>query len=220
MEILTNFNVLPQHVNLIKDIFNEYIEEFAHALEPPTEKQLEQYNEEEQDLILQQAESYNNLTKSQLKNLIKYCQMTIEEMDGYIHYKKSKVVRKRRLQTPERKVRDLKYLKEFEELKLQSVSPVTIIGASELWLYNTKNRKIQYYVVDKFSRCFTVKGTTLIGYNSNNSKQKTLRKPEEFFKEFKKAGKPDKRKLFNELKTTPIGVNGRFNKNLIILKAT
>ncbi|SVC82561.1 uncharacterized protein METZ01_LOCUS335415, partial [marine metagenome] len=91
MEILTNFNVLPQHVNLIKDIFNEYIEEFAHALETPTEKELKQYNEEEQDLILQQAESYNHLTKPQLKNLIKYCQMIIEEMDGYIHYKKSKV---------------------------------------------------------------------------------------------------------------------------------
>lgn len=220
MEILTNFNVLPQHVTLIKHIFNGYIEEFSQALDIPTKKELEQYNEEEQDLILQQAEAYSNFTKPQLKNLIKYCQMIIEEMDGYIHYKKSKVVRRRKTQTPERKVRDLKYLKEFEELNLQSVSPVAVIGASEVWLYNTKNRKIQYYVVDKFSRYFTVKGTTLIGYNSNNSKQKTLRKPEEFFAAFKKAGKPDRRNLFKELKTTPTGVNGRFNKNLIILKAT
>tara|TARA_R110000824_G_scaffold78370_3_gene197838 strand:+ start:3483 stop:4664 length:1182 start_codon:yes stop_codon:yes gene_type:complete len=220
IEILTRFNILPQHVNLIKHIFNEYIEEFSHALEIPTEKELKQYDEVEQDLILQQVESYSHLTKPQLKNLIKYCQKIIEEMDGYIHYKKSKVVRRRRSQTPERKVRDLKYLKEFKELNLESVSPVAIIGASEVWLYNTKNRKIQYYVVDKFSRSFTVKGTTLIGYNSNNSKQKTLRKPEEFFVAFKKAGKPDRRNLFTELKTTPIGVNGRFNKNLIILKAT
>jgi hypothetical protein len=34
------------------------------------------------------------------------------------------------------------------------------------------------------------------------------------------SGKPDSRKLFDKLKTTGTAVNGRFNENLIIIKAT
>ena len=50
------------------------------------------------------------------------------------------------------------------------------------------------------------------------SKQKTLRKPAETLKEFKNAGKVQLRKFMDDIKTTDIKLNGRFNSDTIILK--
>ena len=65
-----------------------------------------------------------------------------------------------------------------------------------------------------------VKGTSILGFDTNKSAQKTLRKPEETIKQLRMSGKPDSRKLFDGLKTKATAVNGRFNENLIIIKAT
>ena len=111
-------------------------------------------------------------------------------------------------------------LRRFDELKLETVEPTRILQAGELYVYNTKNRKLQYYVADDYSKVFSVKGTSILGYDTSKSSQKTLRKPAEFLKELRGAGKPDSRKLFTDLKTTGTAVNGRFNEHLIIIKAS
>jgi hypothetical protein len=65
----------------------------------------------------------------------------------------------------------------------------------------------------------TVKGNTLIGYDETKSVQKTLRKPEETLKEFKSAGKIKLRKFLEEINTTETVLSGRFNTDIVILKA-
>ena len=98
-----------------------------------------------------------------------------------------------------------------------SVNPLELVGATEVWVYNIKTRKLGKYVADT-AATIQVKGTTLLFYNETASIQKTLRKPDETLKAFKKAGKVQLRKFMDEIKTTDIKLNGRLNSDTIILK--
>ena len=123
-------------------------------------------------------------------------------------------------------VEKIKYLKTDDKYKLASVAPEEIIGCNELWVFNVKTRKLGKYVAKNIDpkgmaregTGLSVKGTTIQGYNENESIQKTVRKPEETLKEFKSAGKVKLRKFLDEIKTTDIKLNGRLNTDTIILK--
>jgi hypothetical protein len=97
------------------------------------------------------------------------------------------------------------------------VNPTDIIGAGELWVYNTKNRKLGRYVAAEFNT-LGVKGTSLTGFDEFKSIQKTIRKPEEKLKEFKAAGKVQLRKFLDDINATDTKMNGRLNEETILLK--
>jgi hypothetical protein len=111
---------------------------------------------------------------------------------------------------------------------LASINPIDIVGASELWVFNIKTRKLGKYVADNIDPTgqaragsgFNVKGTTIIGFNEELSIQKTLRKPEVQLKEFKAAGKVALRKFMEEIATTDTKLNGRINADTVLLKVS
>jgi hypothetical protein len=113
----------------------------------------------------------------------------------------------------------MKYLKEDNVLKLVSINPVDIIGAQELWVYNVKTRKMFKYVADDTFGPLSVKGTSILGYDTVKSQGKTVRKPEQKLLEFMKAGKVQLRKFLDEIKAVSIPANGRINKDILLLKA-
>ena len=205
-QFLAERNILAQHVNIIKEQWTTQKREIEDAVAGV-----------DADL----SEGYSCWTKTQQKNMIKYCALIIAELDAYHQSKKAKVgIRKKKPVPPEKQVRKLKLMRKFAEFKLETVEPTKILKSSEMYVYNTKNRKLQYYVADEYAKVFTVKGTSILGFDTSKSFQKTLRKPQEVLKELRMSGKPDSRKLFDKLKTTATAVNGRFNENLIIIKAT
>jgi hypothetical protein len=104
---------------------------------------------------------------------------------------------------------------------LASISPLDILDATELWVYNTKTRKLGKYVVDDMygsGAKLGVKGTSIVGFNESQSVQKTLRKPAEQLAELKRAGKVVLRKFMDEIKTTQTKLNGRINDQTILIK--
>jgi hypothetical protein len=111
----------------------------------------------------------------------------------------------------------MKYLKQDDKLKLVSVNPQDIIGTQELWIFNTKTRKLGKYIAAEFQE-LGIKGTTITGFDEHKSVQKTLRKPEEQLKEFKAAGKVALRKFLEDIKAVDIKLNGRTNEDTILLK--
>jgi len=125
--------------------------------------------------------------------------------------------RTKKAPSKEKLVAKLKYLERDDKLQLVSVNPLDVLDAKEVWVYNTKTRKLGKYIADDHAT-IQVKGTTLLHYNEINSVQKTLRKPDETLKSFKKAGKVQLRKFIDEIKTTDIKLNGRLNSDTIILK--
>ena len=208
MDVVARFNVMPQHISLITEIWKRRQAEFTE-LQEGLDKQLN--------------EGYNHLTKIQVRNILKYIDSVLTDLNAYISVKKAaKAPRKRKEVPVEKIVAKLKYLKAFKDaaskLDLVSISPVKLHGASEAWAYDTAKRKLHHYIADEYSKTFTVKGNTILGFDTSKSEIKTLRKPGEQIKEIM-GSKPAARKYFNDIKAVATTPNGRFNENLIILKA-
>ena len=166
----------------------------------------------------QLKEAYGHRTKKQIKAFIAFlkeiesaCTMLMEEAKINRAPRKAKVVSKDNL------VAKLKYLKSNEPLKLVSINPADIIGAKELWTYNTKNRKLGKYVASDFHD-LGVKGTSITGFDEVKSVQKTLRKPVDQLKEFKAAGKVQLRKFLEDINAVDTKMNGRINAEIMLLK--
>lgn len=167
----------------------------------------------------QLVEGYSNFGKLQIKNLIKFTEQVLADCASYVQIKKTeRAPRKKKPVSLEKLTAKFKYLKEFDELKLKSVPVTGLVDAQEAWLYDTKKRKLVHVVADTHVGSFTVKGSALIGFDTTNSVQKTLRKPAEQLKAILSGGAPQSRKVFKDIKATETRFNGRGNENLILLK--
>jgi hypothetical protein len=201
-------NVMPQHISLLTDVWKKKLNEIEEALKG-TDSQL--------------VQGYQHLTKTQLKNIVKFIELVISDLNSYISVKKAaKAPRARKAVPVEKIVAKLKYLKTFKDtaskLDLMSISPIKLHGSSEAWVYDTAKRKLHHYIADDYSKTFTVKGSTLLGFDTAQSEVKTLRKPSEQIKEVM-GSKPAARKYFKDIKAVSTTPNGRFNDQMIILKA-
>jgi len=208
VDLVAKFNVMPQHIPLIVEIWKKKQLEFEEVSETD-DKELK--------------EAYGNLGKVQLRNTLKFIEQVLSDLNSYISIKKaSKAPRKKKAVPVEKIVSKLKYLKEFKEpankLDLISVHPTKLHGASEAWVYDTARRKLHHYIADDYSKAFTVKGNTILGFDNTTSEIKTLRKPGEQIKEIM-GSKPAARKYFKDIKAVGTVPTGRFNENMIILKA-
>lgn len=204
LNLLKGKDAKAAHARIIRDQYAGCLAELEELSSGAADEQL--------------REAYSHRSKKQIRKLIDFynevnsaCNMLMQE---------SKVNRKPRAKKvvpADKLVAKIKYKKTDEPLKLVSINPADIIGAKELWVYNTKNRKLGKYVAADFAE-LGVKGTSLTGYNESLSVQKTLRKPVDQLKEFKAAGKVALRKFLDDIKATDTKMNGRFNEETILLK--
>lgn len=208
VSVLTEKNVLPQHVSILTEVWKKKLNEFqevASGKDP------------------QLNEAYKHYGKNQLKAVIKFIEAVLSGLDSYISVKKvSKAPRKRKAVSPEKQASKLKFMKTFEDattkFKLSSVHPAKIVGAGEVWAFDTVKRKLHYYVADSHVGSLSVKGNTIIGFDASKSGVKTVRKPAELLKKLMTAGKPATRKMFAEINAVHAQPNGRFNDGIVILK--
>lgn len=166
----------------------------------------------------QVKEGWSNFTKPQLKKLIAYCDQVILDCGKLAgEAVKSRKPRKRKVKSPEELTAKIKYLVEFPDLKLKSVAPKDIIGASQLWVYNTKTRKLGcYHAIDADG--LSVKGSTILSYNESKSVHKTLRKPEARLPEILKGGKVYLRNALDNIRSVEVSLTGRLNADTILLR--
>lgn len=163
-------------------------------------------------------EGYSHWGKIQVRNNIRFCEQVISDCNSYLQLKKAnRTPRKRKPVSPEKLTRGFKYLKEDTALDIKSSKVTDLVDAGEGWLFNVKTRKLIHVVADSYTKTFTVKGSSIIGLDSTQSVQKTLRKPAEQLKEFMKLSVPNKRKWFKDIKSVEIKFNGRGNDNLLLL---
>jgi hypothetical protein len=201
-------NVMPQHISMLTEVWKKKLNEIEEVIKGKD---------------AQLVQGYQHLTKIQLKNIVKFIELVINDLNSYISVKKAaKAPRARKAVPVEKIVAKLKYLKTFKDtaskLDLISMSPIKLHGASEAWVYDTAKRKLHHYIADDYSKTFTVKGSTLLGFDTAQSEVKTLRKPAEQLKEVM-GSKPAARKYFKDIKAVSTTPNGRFNDAMIILKA-
>jgi hypothetical protein len=160
-------------------------------------------------------EAYS-ITKPHAKRMVAFLENVIDSCMQNAATIKAQKVRKPRTKkkkSPQVLVAKLQYLKEYPDLKLKSIDPKEVIGAKQLWLYNVKYKRLSKLVSDSTDG-FTVKGTTILGINIAESECKRVRKPEGMFGEISKKALTFHLK---KLKTTAYEVNGRVNKDTILL---
>jgi len=203
-DFLVTNNVPQSQLNKYEEVFQSKFDELKMAFEKQDE---------------QLVEGYSHLKTADFKRYFAYIDQTLTEIEQYRGIKKAtKKVRVKRAVSKEKVVAKLKYAKEDKSLKLVSINPADIVGAQELWVYNTKTRKLGKYVAVDQYQTLSVKGTSIINFSETKSTSKTLRKPEEKLKEFAKAGKIDLRKFLENIKATETRLNGRISVDVLLLK--
>lgn len=184
------------------------------------EAQLAELRLVQQGSDAQLNEGYSNFGKRQIGWMIDWLNAAVEQIWSYGTMKAaSRKPKARKGQTPQKMVSKLKFLAKDTDLKLESIDPVDILKATELWVYNVKKRKLGIYVVDDSQGSLYIKGTKILGYSETRSISKTLRKPETQLKELMAAGKPASKKWFGDIRAVESKLNGRITEEYLLLKA-
>jgi hypothetical protein len=198
---MTDNNVKSAHANKIAEYFTSKLVALEAGIKDPTLK-----------------EYYEGYDKKRLINLYT-CYANIIS-DAHKIASNASVARKPRKKKPvsfDKMVKGLNFLQKFDDLKLQSVDPVKIPGATQLWVYNVKTRKLGVYTALDAAGLL-VKGSAIKNYSIESSISKTLRKPEATLKIVTDGGKIVLRKALDNVNSKPSKLNGRINKDTILLR--
>jgi hypothetical protein len=201
--IMHTLNIKSVHVNRIVEVFKKRRIEFDGVL-----------NTDDKEL----KDGYSNFTKSQLKKVVAWCDQVILDCQKVMgSAAQNRKPRKRKVKSPEELVAKVKVLDKFDELKLVSLPTRDIIGATQLWVYNVKTRKLGCYHAEDAGG-FSVKGTSLENFSESKSVHKKLRKPEVSLPEVMIAGKVLLRNYMNSIRAVESALTGRLNSDTILLR--
>lgn len=169
----------------------------------------------------QLKEAYSFLSKTELKKYVEFVQNLVDETFRWSGVAKqislnNKTPRVRKTKPAAKQVEKLNFLKEHENLK--SIPPSQIVGATQLWVYNVKYRTLGVYVCNN-PHGFSVKGSTILNFDVNESISKKLRKPNDVIPKVLDAGKVALRKILPNIRCKENKLTGRINKDTILLKA-
>lgn len=200
---LTNKNVIQSQLSKYEELYTKR----------KTELELAQGKSD-----AQLKEGYSHYKAADFKRRIAWINDLLAAVEQYRGVKKAtKKSRVKKAPSKEKVVAKLKYAKDDKALKVVSINPADIVGAAELWVYNTKTRKLGKYVAASY-QTLGVKGTSIVGFDTDKSVAKTLRKPEEQLKEFAKAGKVVLRTFIKDIKAVETKLNGRISTDILLLK--
>ena len=193
------------HARMIKGYFQRNFDELNELASGNADEQL--------------REAYKHNSRKNVKKLIEFYESIMAACEQIAAEQKVlKKPRAAKVKPAEQIVAKLKFMLSDTKLGITSAPPATIIGAQGVAVFNTKTRKIGYYIANS-SAGLGVKGTSLTEF-TNKSFQKTLRKPPEQLKEFKEQNTQKRFETWfaKNVKTTETLLNGRFNEDTIILK--
>ena len=219
----TIITTLEEELDLVMEgkAFSMYTFCQANQLNPQILNIVSDYYRPQYEEILSDDEQVKEAFGKKQKFWSNFWNNFFADIDRYLNNKKAVKVRKpreKKVKSAVDLVKNLKFQKEEPSLKIVSVHPAEIIGCQQLWVYNTKYRKlIQYLAVGPAG--IQVKGTTLTGWDVESSISKTLRKPEESLTGLLSAGKVSLRSFMSNIKTAGSTPNGRLNQECILLRA-
>ena len=204
--------VKPAHAKMIKDQYESITEEAKENLAGTCD---------------QLKEAYSFMDKKMKKDYLAFFEKINAACDAIILTgKANRKQRKPRARSKDSIIKKLKFQLNDGALGIASISPTDVVYANELWVYNTKTRKVGvYHAQSKDPRGLgrpgaglMIKGTTIQDFDPDLSLQKTLRKPAEQINNWTGKAKTKFAKAFDEVKTTPTKLTGRINDSTILLQ--
>lgn len=164
-------------------------------------------------------EAYSHWKKVELKAYLEIVRSIVAAAEGRaVVIRAARKPRKKKEKPVSVIVAKIKFKEADKDLNLKSIKVTEIVGAQQLWLYNTKYRKLSVYNAISHSG-LSIKGTTLTGYDEKTSITKSIRKPEVTLPSVLSGGKVAMRKLMENIKAKANEANGRINNDVILLRA-
>ena len=167
----------------------------------------------------QLTEGFNFLTKPQQKKFYDFLIELRDQTNARIDtVKKTRKPRKKKAKSAHQLTSDVKYLPEVEGGKFKSIDPANIIGARQVWIYDTKTRFLFVYNSDYG---LSIKGSTLQDFDPDTSFGKKVREQylDSVINDVMTGGKVKLRKVLTNINAKEKTGTGRINKNQILLKA-
>ena len=163
-------------------------------------------------------EAYSHYTKPKLKVYVEFIKSIVSAAETRAVVAKAvRKPRKKKEKPASVVVSKLKYKEKDETYNVVSVDPKQIVGANQLWVFNSKYRTLAVYNA-MGPAGLNVKGSTLTGWDEKTSVVKTLRKPTEQLNRLKDGGKIVLRKFMDEIKCKPKTATGRINKDVVLVR--
>ena len=198
---------------VITDV-NEHLDEEIKGLEYRDIKKSERT-----DIQEDYVESFECYTKKDMLTHIAWWQRIIKDCEIWKANKlKSRKPRKFKAPSKERLTKKVKYKEQDNDVKLASINPVNIIGAHGLVVFNSKTRKLGLYEATHKHHGLTVRGTTVINYNTETSIQKILRNPLEVLERIHTGGIQAFKNTLESVKSTEAKLTGRLNNETVLVR--
>jgi len=163
----------------------------------------------------QLVEGYSHINKPGMDKLVLWLDEFLQVMVS--QQQRKTPVRRKKPQDPRKIVARLRHLQADKDLGIASINPVNILGSTEVWVYDTKRRRLGLYM-SKNDGGLHVKGTSITGYDEELSYEKTLRKPEEQLALITKKSKKALHEVVGKIRGKQMKVKTRINPNMLLLK--
>lgn len=163
------------------------------------------------------AKKFNHQLRTGSAHIVGVVEKVLNNVRAENKLNKMRKPRKRKIKPAQMQVKNLKFKENDSSLKLVSIPPITVIAAPTLITFNTKTRKVSIFYA-KNTDGLSVKGTSILNYDTGRSKQKTLRKPEEMLEHLTGTSLIRFEKVFEGIKAKQSQPTGRINEDTMLLK--
>lgn len=165
----------------------------------------------------QAIEAYSHFTKGEKRKIMKQfedCFADLEKLRNSFKAVRTTTIKKKK--SSDAQVEKLQYCKEDDDIKLTSINPILIPGKKKLYVYNRKNRKLIQYTTTATDG-FLISGTSIKNFD-DESKQATLRKPEQILPDVLNKTELQISKLWSNITTKVDKPTGRINADCILMR--
>src|SRR3990167_6939473 len=195
---LQEHNVKPMYAKGLAEWFQVQATEIRSVIDKTDSQLVEAYSFFRKDL-----KSYND-----------FVQGMVDAANAWADVMKRAKIPKTREKKVSTQIKHIKYQATDTALGLTSIDPTKIIGATSLWLYNTKSRMLAiYYAKDADGLSLT--GTTIKNFTAESGMKK-MRKPKEILPLILR-GKRLAEKTYETIRAKHSVFNGRINQHTILL---
>lgn len=205
--MLQTDNISSRFVGRIIDYYQPFLDE-AKLLVAGTDKDLN--------------EGFSSLSKKQKQLRVALFEHIITECERFVGNVKKSTVKKTRVKKPlslDKKVKDFKFMKENNDYQLVSHAAHDIVGASEVWLFNTSGKTLTVLRARDRGGLDVSKPSSIINHDETTSvTKKTGRQTKNLLTQVQNSGKVILRKLMDNIKSDTIETQTKSTKNTVIVK--
>ena len=202
-DYLQKNNIPAKYSSVLIDRYAPYLEEIVTAVQK-TDPEV--------------VESYSGISKKEMMYRVNFFTTLIQDLERYGSVTKTiRKQRKPRTISVDKKLKHFKYMKEDQNFKIASINPEKIIGAQELWCFNSTSKTLT--VLRAQDRAgLNIKRSSIVGFDPNTSvTMRTGRKTEEIINSCLNGGKIVLRKLMDQLKK-PAKLQERITDKTVLIR--